>query len=186
MRSVGPSSLTRSVRAFGSIAEEDEMAKQLRLYDGKYTILFDEDGSLPVQCLRHGQAWRDLIGDGMVLALTSLIEELQQENARLSLLLDAQKAVPTWPPYVMLPSTREGVALQFLREDSKGAIYHNYAGEWLVIREMNQMFIQQTCREDAPWACKKVEICSQAYFDDFYRLLRARDEEFWGIDRNVI
>jgi hypothetical protein len=45
--------------------------------DGKYTILFDETtGALEAQ--RYGQKWRDLTGDGMVLAMLQEIQVLRE------------------------------------------------------------------------------------------------------------
>lgn len=46
--------------------------------DGKYTVVGIEDGHL--RALRHGESWRDLVGDGMVLALA---QELQEARERL-------------------------------------------------------------------------------------------------------
>ena len=56
------------------------------LYGGKYTYLINEDGSNQ-RALRHGEPWRDLVGDGFVLAMAheinekdKRIAELEQEN----------------------------------------------------------------------------------------------------------
>jgi len=49
--------------------------------DGKYTVILPEDGSL--HALRYGEKWRDLIGDGMVLALVQRIEELESGLGKL-------------------------------------------------------------------------------------------------------
>ncbi len=49
--------------------------------DGKYTVQADGDGRL--RCLRYGEEWRDLTGDGMVLALVQEIEALRADKARL-------------------------------------------------------------------------------------------------------
>lgn len=45
--------------------------------NGKYTIIMKENGSM--EALRHGETWRDLTGDGMVLALAQEIEELREK-----------------------------------------------------------------------------------------------------------
>ena len=43
---------------------------------GKYTIQVDEAGRM--RCLRYGEAWRDLTGDKMVLALVHEIRQLRE------------------------------------------------------------------------------------------------------------
>ncbi len=43
--------------------------------DGKYTLVFTPDGHL--SALRYGQPWRDLTGDGMVLALVQEVDKLR-------------------------------------------------------------------------------------------------------------
>jgi hypothetical protein len=50
------------------------MNKRIELYDGKYTYINDEQGQ---RALRHGEPWRDLVGDGLVLAMAQRIEELE-------------------------------------------------------------------------------------------------------------
>lgn len=59
----------------------------LSVAEGKYTVQFDADGRL--RCLRYGQPWRDLTGDGMVLAMAHEIERLRE---RLKLSNDYLKA----------------------------------------------------------------------------------------------
>ena len=45
------------------------------LADGKYTVIFEEEtGAMRAE--RYGQPWRDLTGDGMVLAMLQKIDEL--------------------------------------------------------------------------------------------------------------
>lgn len=51
------------------------------VYDGKYTIQCDGDGGM--RALRYGQPWRDLTGDGMVLALVQEIQSLREQLADL-------------------------------------------------------------------------------------------------------
>lgn len=53
------------------------MAERLRVnvYDGKYTVIMTDDGGL--RALRYGEEWRDLCGDGLVLALAHEIENLR-------------------------------------------------------------------------------------------------------------
>jgi len=45
--------------------------------DGKYTVIQDDQGR--VKALRYGEDWRDLTGDGLVLALVQEIDELRNE-----------------------------------------------------------------------------------------------------------
>lgn len=42
--------------------------------DGKYTVIQTDDG---LRALRYGQEWRDLTGDGLVLALAQEVDELR-------------------------------------------------------------------------------------------------------------
>jgi len=48
--------------------------------DGKYTIVFRESTG-ELSALRYGEPWRDLCGDGIVLAMLQEIENLKQELA---------------------------------------------------------------------------------------------------------
>lgn len=48
-----------------------------QLENGKYTIVRYPDGSM--ECLRHGEHWRELTGDKMVGALVDKIDELENE-----------------------------------------------------------------------------------------------------------
>lgn len=45
------------------------------LEDGKYTVLHENGANL--RALRHGEPWRDLVGDSLVLAMAQHIEELE-------------------------------------------------------------------------------------------------------------
>lgn len=46
------------------------------LHDGKYTYVINDDGHNQ-HALRYGEPWRDLVGDGFVLAMAQKIEELE-------------------------------------------------------------------------------------------------------------
>jgi hypothetical protein len=50
------------------------MTYTIKLNDGKYTVINDL-GRL--RALRYGQPWRDLVGDGLFLAMAHRIEELE-------------------------------------------------------------------------------------------------------------
>lgn len=51
-------------------------ALNVTVYDGKYTVIQKEHGG--VRALRYGQEWRDLSGDGLVLALAQEVAELRE------------------------------------------------------------------------------------------------------------
>lgn len=44
--------------------------------DGKYKIVFDPRG-VGFKAYRYGEDWRDLTGDGLILALVQEIEDLR-------------------------------------------------------------------------------------------------------------
>lgn len=49
---------------------------RIDLKDGKYTVVLRSDGAM--HALRHGEPWRDLVGDKMVMAMAHEIMELRQ------------------------------------------------------------------------------------------------------------
>lgn len=61
--------------------------------DNKYTIIFYDDGSL--KALRYGEHWRDLTGDGLVLAMLQEIDDLKEQinslQGTLGLVLNTKK-----------------------------------------------------------------------------------------------
>jgi photosystem II stability/assembly factor-like uncharacterized protein len=54
------------------------MTTSITVADGKYTVSHDNGANL--KALRYGEEWRDLVGDGLVLALVQEIERLQEEK----------------------------------------------------------------------------------------------------------
>lgn len=58
---------------------------RIDLRGGKYTVQHNNGANL--KALRYGEEWRDLTGDGLVLALVQKIEELEE------CLLDAKEWV---------------------------------------------------------------------------------------------
>lgn len=58
--------------------------------DGKYTVIFDETTGR-LSALRYGEPWRDLVGDGMVLAMLQRVDALQQEVDALQRRIDGMK-----------------------------------------------------------------------------------------------
>ncbi len=49
---------------------------EIELCDGKYTYIRDEQGQ---RALRYGEPWRDLTGDGFILAMAQEIEDLREK-----------------------------------------------------------------------------------------------------------
>lgn len=58
---------------------------RIDLLGGKYTV--QHDNGVNFKALRYGEEWRDLTGDGLVLALVQRIRELEE------CLLDAKEWV---------------------------------------------------------------------------------------------
>lgn len=52
------------------------METRIELEGGKYTVL--HKCGLNFRALRYGEEWRDLTGDGLILALVQRIEELEE------------------------------------------------------------------------------------------------------------
>lgn len=63
--------------------------------DGKYTIVMPETGGL--HCLRYGEEWRSLTGDGMVLAMAYEIDDLRDALRRIQTIHD-EKLATEWIP----------------------------------------------------------------------------------------
>jgi hypothetical protein len=59
-----------------------------KFYDGKYTVEYFEDGRL--NALRYGEVWRDLAGDGLVLAMLQDYDDLKTKYDDLVELLDGR------------------------------------------------------------------------------------------------
>lgn len=56
------------------------MSRKITVCDGKYTVICPDDWkNEKFECLRYGEEWRDLCGDGMVLALCHRIMELEDK-----------------------------------------------------------------------------------------------------------
>lgn len=65
-------------------------------YDDKYTVIF-EAGKLRAE--RHGEPWRDLVGDGMVLAMLQDYDSLQHRAHKMECLLHRLQE----PRYGLMP-----------------------------------------------------------------------------------
>lgn len=64
---------------------------EIKVADGKYTVAHENGSNL--RALRYGEPWRDLVGDGLILALVQEIEDLRQA---------AQPAASARPPHDLL------------------------------------------------------------------------------------
>lgn len=65
--------------------------ERIKVGDGKYELIFN-NGSF--KALRHGKEWRDLLGDGMVLALFQRIQELEVKCATMTDLINGLALKP--------------------------------------------------------------------------------------------
>ncbi len=54
---------------------------RIELDNGKYTYIFDQNKHI---ALRHGEQWRDLTGDNLILSMAFKIEDLQEKVTELS------------------------------------------------------------------------------------------------------
>jgi hypothetical protein len=54
------------------------MVIQHNFYDNKYTVTFHNSGQL--EALRYGDSWRELTGDGLVLAMLQDYDNLKQKS----------------------------------------------------------------------------------------------------------
>ncbi len=55
---------------------------KIDLCDGKYTYLINDDGSNQ-RALRYGSPWRNLVGDGFILAMAQEITKQKERIAEL-------------------------------------------------------------------------------------------------------
>lgn len=56
----------------------------MKIYDGKYEFYEDERGTL--MCKRHGEPWREFVGDKAVHGLFSHARDLEEKIAKLEAL----------------------------------------------------------------------------------------------------
>lgn len=120
--------------------------------DGKYT-LSHSDG-LNFKALRHGEPWRDLTGDGMVLAMLQEVESLDDkvaEQEKLIKSLQAQLEAARQPlhPGAQAGFTSVAVKLPTLRSDYwySEELYLVIAGETV----LPARFAQGTPKESNTW-----------------------------------
>lgn len=66
------------------------MMTKIDLCDGKYSVMHDNGADL--HAVRYGEPWRDLIGDGLVLALVQEVERLRELEAHIIRSVPAREA----------------------------------------------------------------------------------------------
>jgi hypothetical protein len=54
------------------------MLMKIKLMDGKYTYILNE-ATGEQTALRHGEEWRDLSGDNLILAMAYYIKDLEEK-----------------------------------------------------------------------------------------------------------
>lgn len=120
--------------------------------DGKYT-LSHSDG-LNFKALRHGEPWRDLTGDGMVLAMLQEVESLddkvaEQEKLIKSLQAQLEAAHQPLHPGAQAGFTSVAVKLPTLRSDYwySEELYLVIAGETV----LPARFAQGTPKDSNTW-----------------------------------
>lgn len=62
----------------------------IELDNGKYTVV--HEAGVNLHALRYGEPWRDLTGDGLVLAMAQEIESLREQLDRAEAMLRNQSA----------------------------------------------------------------------------------------------
>lgn len=68
------------------------------LYDGKYTIKYQMEPH-NFEALRHGESWRDLTGDGLMLAMVFELQDCKDKIAKYeALLLECHKELHSKVP----------------------------------------------------------------------------------------
>ena len=80
---------------------------RIELDDGKYTVVHDSGAGL--HALRYGEHWRDMTGDGLVLAMAQEIEDLRRRIAPVQQVSvpDGWKLVPVEPTPEMVCAAEE-------------------------------------------------------------------------------
>lgn len=81
--------------------------------DGKYTVVQRANGGM--YALRHGQEWRDCVGDGLILGLAQDLEEAREQARKAKLAID----------YAIM--RLDGFdRLQFLQQFARGEQLHDF------------------------------------------------------------
>jgi hypothetical protein len=92
----------------------------ISLHEGKYKV--SHTNGTNFHALRHGQPWRDLTGDGLLLAMVQRIEELENRLATVHAQEPLVFAFETEPEQVVGCSHTEHSAgmVSFIRMPAKG------------------------------------------------------------------
>lgn len=98
---------------------------RIELCDGKYTYVINEDGR-DQHALRYGERWRDLVGDGFVLAMAQEISEQQERIAELKTYLENVKILSIYVAFhdsikdINLNQARDWLKQHDLEMEAKG------------------------------------------------------------------
>lgn len=60
---------------------KDQKADKVKI--NKYEIILDNTNGFEFKALRHGEEWRDLVGDNLILQMFYEILQLKEENEKL-------------------------------------------------------------------------------------------------------
>jgi hypothetical protein len=105
---------------------------KLELSNGKYTLIYEPDPkAYRFVCLRHGEPWRDLVGDNMVYYLVMRIEDLTTEAQLANQLIEA--LTPKSLTVAELPLVARYNALVGARGDRK-----ELPGDWCGARPLTE------------------------------------------------
>ena len=82
----------------------------VKVANGKYEVLHENGANL--RALRYGEPWRDLCGDGLVLALVQRIEALEADCARLDWIEAEAKVSNTGVSFDYVRHTEDGLVVE--------------------------------------------------------------------------
>jgi len=118
----------------GPVSQEDTETTRIDLDGGKYSVLHENGANL--RALRHGEPWRDCIGDNLVFALASEVEEFH----RLRDLTDADvneivlAKLGKWPSFEAQWWACDVVRVLFGKEPATGLAKENPEAEFKPLR----------------------------------------------------
>lgn len=96
------------------------MTTRIELENGKYTVCHDNGTNF--RALRHGEEWRSLAGDGLVLAMAQRIEELEETcGGQLLTLIAARNAWGDYLPHGSSTAAKVMKSVDAAIERGKGA-----------------------------------------------------------------
>jgi hypothetical protein len=96
---------------------------RIELDHGKYTVIHNDGMNL--HALRHGEAWRDLSGDGLILAMAQEIEALREAALGREGRVEGFTSIDTLPEATDMESGyRRSVPILLLFENGEQAVGH--------------------------------------------------------------